>query len=111
MPLPLTRSLSYDGDEIATKPAPPTPVQTIPQAPVPTGLAENDMNVDDSIPHGKEEFKQEDPDQKLQTTGQNENENGGLVWQTGQTNGGGANDYGDMAIEQESHGPGIKEDG
>ncbi|KAL9123322.1 MAG: hypothetical protein Q9187_000129 [Circinaria calcarea] len=101
----------YDGDEIATKPAPPAVVQTIPQAPVPTGLAENDMNVDDLISHDKAEVKQEDPDQKFQITGQLENETGGLIWQTGQTNGGGVNDYGDMAIEQEPHGPGIKEDG
>ena len=34
-----------------------------------------------------------------------------LEWQNGHTNGGGGNDYGDLAVEPESQGTGIKEDG
>ena len=109
--MPLTKFFSYDGDEIATKPAPPVTVQAIPAAPAVTGLSENGMYLDDSTSHVEEEIKQEDSDQRVQTSGENENEVDGLEWQNGHTNSGGANDYGDMAVEPESHGPGIKEDG
>ena len=111
LPISLTRSRSYDGDEIAMKLPPPAAVQAIPEAPVVSGLTDHDMHLDDSASRVKEEIKQEDFEQKVQTTGETGNEVGGLEWQNGHPNGGGANDYGDMTIEPESHGPGIKEDG
>lgn len=107
----LTKPRSYDGDEIETKPAPPAVVQAIPEAPVATVLTENGMHLDHSTSHVKEEIKQEDFDRKIEISGENGNEVGGLEWPNGHTNSGGANDYGDMAIEPEPHGPGIKEDG
>ena len=59
----------------------------------------------------KTEIQQNPPEQIAQESNNGESNNNGFGWQNGNGKDEGGNEYGDMVVEQESQGVGIKEDG
>ena len=104
----LTFIFRYDGDEPTTTAAPPAPQ---PPAPQTAAAAANAPPVDSTSPDTvKEENGLQEhhniSDQEQQTYASGQTENGAQDW-----NGGPGDGYGEIAVEPETHGTGIKEDG
>lgn len=103
----LTLWPSYDGDEPAATIAPPAPQEHVTQpataAPAPT----IDPPVHDSLKeeNGLQEHHSQ-PHQEQHTYAGGQAGNGAQAWNDGM-----GDDYGEIAIEPETHGTGIKEDG
>lgn len=100
---------SYDGDEQNTKQAPqpqPAPLPDRVEEPIAAepGPPQKDVKFEDLIKVEPETLNQ---DQHIYSNGQN----GTSVWADSQGNEAHENNYGDGAVEEESRGIGIKEDG
>jgi len=102
---------SYDGDENATKESASTQVEALPE-PMETSAINGNIGTHDEVK--QENVKQEQsgiPDHDQHAYGSGQNGNAGSSWNDGHGNGAQGNSYGDVAVEPEQHGIGIKEDG
>ena len=89
---------------------PPAPAEIPQEAVVAPSPATNGASTDDPKQEVKEELRPEVSMQEQPTYGNGSN-GVGSGWQNGHGTGEMAHDYGDMAIDPEPHGTGIKEDG
>ena len=109
--LRLISFLSYDGDEAAANPVHPTEVHAVPEVPTSSVKVEDSVRSDHPMQEANTELRQNLPEQNVPEANSGDAGGSGFGWQNGNVKDEGGNDYGHMAVEQESQGVGIKEDG
>ena len=107
----LTSFLSYDGDEATANSLHPTEVHAVPEVPASSAKLEDTVHDDHPMQEVNTESRQDLPEQNVPEGNSGDANGGSFGWQNGNVKDEGGNDYGDMAVEQESQGVGIKEDG
>lgn len=103
-------SSSYDGDEVMPKVTSHVETHQTIEPPEEHSNFVNGTNGDNIQQDAKHDVQQNTQDQKMQSP-PGDGEDSTATWQNGQNVADTGNDFGDMAVEQESHGTGIKEDG
>ncbi|MCJ1355633.1 MAG: hypothetical protein MMC33_005625 [Icmadophila ericetorum] len=100
----------YDGDEAAPNATSHVETHQTIETPEVSVAITNGTNGDGVHQDTKYDTQHDTPDQRMQSSSGNAEESG-VGWQNGQNGVDNGNDFDNMAVEQESHGTGIKEDG